>query len=182
MELGNGPVIIGHSWVTRLKATGFLPSKFSFIGQSGGTFASLANLIEPIPTHQENDYVFVILGGNDIANAWDLGEVNEIEKMCEDFVLMLRARFPFAKIILSQIEDRFDTETGEINVEHKRKGNKFNKWLNKFDAKDALFTLKGQNFFGLPYLYDKDGVHMNQSGNLKLANRIWNYYDNKLAG
>ena len=181
--LNSGPLVIGHSWVSRLRESELLSHNFNFIDKRGGTFIKLAKELESVPVGQTHiDYIFVMLGGNDLHDAWDMSEVNEVQSMCNDFVLMLRARFPAAKLIIAQLEDRFDPGTWELDEGFKRKGNKFNKWLNKFSNKEALFTLKGRNYFSLPVWRSLDGVHLNEAGMIKLAAQIQDYYDQRKAG
>ena len=184
-----GPVVIGHSWVTRLKVSGLLPSYFSFIDLPGGTFDRLATIIERFPTHQETDYVFLILGGNDVDDTWDLSEIDELYTKCENLVLLLRAVFPYAKLIIAQVEDRYKSRSlvGRrrvlaLDLDFKRKGNKYNKWLNKFSNKEGIFALKGRNFFSPSCWYEQDGVHLNHAGMVKLSTMLSGYYANKLAG
>ena len=126
--------------------------------------------------------MFVILGGNDCNSAWDTKEICSVQNSCKDFAVICRNAFPNAKLIFFQVEDRYDPTTWEINLDHKRKGNKFNKWLNKFEGKAALINLKGQLAFSTPYYYTLDKVHLNEVGNLKLAALIQQYYDCKKAG
>ena len=180
-EANAGPLVIGHSWVSRLRYSGLLPG-FSFVDLSGGTFRKLARVVESIPTHQNYDYVFMFLGGNDLDDAWDMSEIREVESMCHDFVLMLRARFPSAKLIIAQVEDRFNPNTWQIDLDFKRKSNKFNKWLNKFPNKEALFTLKGAKYFSKRVWFEPDGVHLNHAGNVKLASQIQAFYEEQRAG
>ena len=69
---------------------------------------------------------------------------------------------------MSQIEDRFaynHTNRPEaILVNFRAKSNNFNKWLNKYKGKDAVFILKGKKGFSEPSLY--------ANGNVKLAARL----------
>ena len=126
--------------------------------------------------------MFVILGGNDCNSAWDTKEICVVQNSCKDFAVICRNAFPNSKLIFFQVEDRLDPTTWEIDLDHKRKGNKFNKWLNKSEGKAALINLKGQLAFSKPYYYTLDGVHSNEVGNLKLATLIQQYYDCKKAG
>ena len=178
-----GPVIIGHSWATRLKNCDLLPN-FSFIDLPGGNLSKLTKIIGRIPTHQTNDYVFLLLGGNDIDDCWNHYEVKEFQDSYEEFIVLLRAVFPYAKIVCGQVEVRFITEGVQVteDIDFRRKGAKFNKWLNKLENKEGLIPIRGANFFSLPFWYEPDGVHLNHAGNVKLATIIRNQYDNRTAG
>ena len=147
-----GPVVVGHSWVSRLRADDVLPPNFSYIDVPGGNVNSLANVLSTIPTHQNNDYVFLILGGNDIADCWDLLEVKHFQDRFEEFIASLRAVFPYARLVTAQIEVRFLKRRGTLveDIDFRRRGAKFNKWLNTFQNKEGLLPIRGANFFSLP--------------------------------
>ena len=179
-----GPVVIGHSWVTRLKFCNVLPDYFSYIDLPGGKLNSLADVLVNLPTHQNNDYVFLLLGGNDLDDCWDHWEVRQLQEKYVDFVALLRTVFPYAKVITAQIEVRFRSVHGLLveDLDFRRKGAKFNKWLNTFDNKDKLLPIRGANFFSPVIWYRPDGVHLNEAGNIKLAGLIENQYVNRMAG
>ena len=175
-----GPVVVGHSWVSRLRADDVLPPNFSFIDVPGGNVNSLANVLSTIPTHQNNDYVFLILGGNDIADCWDLLEVKNFQARYEEFIVLLRAVFPYARLVTAQIEVRFLKRRGTLveDIDFRRRGAKFNKWLNTFQNKEGLLPIRGANFFSLPFWYAPDGVHLNHAGNIRLGTIIENNNNN----
>ena len=81
---------------------------------------------------------------------------------------------------MGQIEDRLSK--GRIDVDFKRKGNKFKKWLNKHPNKDGLLILKGTRMFSDTKMYSGDGVHLNIIGTDKLTRLILDYYNKKKAG
>ena len=180
-----GPVVIGHSWVSRLKFSGLLPSYFSFLDLPGGTFNKLAGIIKRLPTHQESDFVFLFLGGNDVDDCWELSEINDLYIKCEELVLLIRAVFPYARLIISQVEDRYkpnlENQVLELDQNFKSKGNKYNKWLNKFSNKEGIFTLKGMNFYSPSVWYAPDGIHLNHAGTAKLAADIEGLYCRSVA-
>ena len=175
---GSGPLIVGHSWVSKLKNSGLLPDFFSCITVNNGTFADIIGVIGSIPLYQEHDYVFVFLGSSEL----DLVTLTQIENSCQELATLLRIVFPHAKLIFSQIEERFEPLTGQINNLWKARSNSYNRWLNTFHNKDALFRLKGQGFFGLPFWYAPDGISLNQAGLVKLAALLKGYYTGRLAG
>ena len=172
---GRVPCLIGHSWVTKLKNSGELPLEFEYIDLPGGTFRTVGNKLARSKVVGNVGYVFVILGGNDLDNARDLAEVNQVKDDCIEFTNQVRLTFPDSKIIFCQIEERFHPITLTIREDFKRKGNKFNKWLNLFDNKDKIFCLRGKGNFSLPIWYARDGVHLNEAGNMKLAGQILDY-------
>ena len=178
----NGAVIVGHSWASRLRKSGLLDDGFSkFIDLPGGTFPRLTALLEKEEACQHKyDYVFVFLGGNDVDNAWGIGEVNRVMDDCNKFLDQLRVVFPSAKLVVSQIEERFLSQADEAD-EFRRKGNKFNKWLNKNPRKDKIFMLRGGQNFGIPIWYLDDGVHLNQGGMVKLAAQVSGYFEDRRA-
>ena len=172
-------VIVGHSWVARLKDLDLLPPGYRYLGCGGATFVSVAKLINALKPDPTVRAVFLFVGSNDIDSAMTTADVNDLYVDCEYLHRVVAIAFPKAKIVQSQIEDRFAFNHLEnpltIRNDFKRKSNKFNKWLLKQDTYDYLFTLKGKVNFTEPKLYARDGVHLNYDGNLKLADKIVNY-------
>ena len=175
------PFVVGHSWVSRLRDSEELSSVFKYIAKPGGNFNTLREKLENYPVCGEADYVYIILGGNDCDSARDTREICGVKDSCKKFADVCRAVFPNAKLIFFQVEDRYDPSSWEKIEDHKRKGNKFNKWLNTFDGKDGLFCIKGSAGFSSPLNYALDGVHLNEVGNFRLAARIQQHYDQKKA-
>ena len=181
-ENKSGAVVVGHSWVTRLRKSGLLDSGFvKFVDLPGGTFPRLTELLGKEEACQRFDYVFVFLGGNDLDNAWGLGEVCGVMKDCDTFLDQLRVVFPNAKFVVAQVEERFEKGTLEADLDFRRKSNKFNKWLNKSPKKDKIFHLRGGKNFGVPIWYLEDGVHLNQVGTLRLALQLNGYFEDRRA-
>ena len=180
----NRPVIIGHSWVTRLKNSNLLPDYYEFVDLPGGNLFNLVNKINLIPINQDNDYVFVFLGGNDIDNCASTKDVPDLFEHYQNFICLIRQVYPHARIVTAQVEDRFVVEEGklQINQDFKRKSNKFNKWLNALESKDGLLPIKGVNFLSGSCWYSWDGVHLNHAGEVKLAAILRDCYDNRMAG
>ena len=172
-------IVIGHSWVARLKECDLLPVGYRYIGYRGATFVSLAKQIKDLRPDPAIKAVFLFVGSNDIDSAMTTADVNDLYIDCEYLHRVVRIAFPRAKIIQSQIEDRFAFNHLEnpsaIKNDFKRKSNKFNKWLLKVYTYDFLFTLKGRLGFTDPKLYARDGVHLNYDGNVKLADKIANF-------
>lgn len=129
------PFVVGHSWVSRLRDSEVLPSVFKFVAKPGRTFPSVSRVLLGLSTHPEADYVFIILGGNDCNSAGDTVEICAVQDSCREFAIICRNAFPNDKLIFFQVEERYNPATWEIDLAYKRKGNKFNKWLNKFEGK-----------------------------------------------
>ena len=102
--------------------------------------------------------------------------MNAVQENCLLFKDQIRRVFPRAIIVQSQVEDRYLYDhyqhPWEVRYDFKRKSNKFNKWLLKHTAKNCLFILKGANGFSDPSLYDRAGIHLNEDGNKRLAEKI----------
>ena len=164
--------IVGHSWVTKLKNSRDVAANYEFLDQPGGTFRSLIERLQFFDRQRWVGYVFVFLGGNDIDNAADTLAVNKVKDECDTFCNLLRLKFPGAKIIFSQVEERFERGSLVPRDAYRRKANKFNKWLNAYGNKDSLFVLRGVHKFSQPVWYSFDGVHLNDAGVKKLAGSI----------
>ena len=182
-------LLLGHSWAKRLENSGYLPSHFFCVARPGATFKSFSNEIRSWQPDTDDDapkYVFVLLGGNDCSNARNLDEVEDIKFECMYFAQQCRRIYPGAKLILCGVEDRYLPQGWShewtIDLDHKRKGNKFNKWLNKFDNKDAMFALKGSDNFSAPLWYNPDGIHLSNVGCFRLASRLAEYFELRKAG
>ena len=171
-------LVIGHSWVARLpNYKKFLPYGGQFVGIGGATFRKAVFMLDtyariPDVQRQHPYLVVVVLGGNEISNATSHSEVDFLTAHCEDFCAEVRRRFPEAKIAVCQIEDRFDPSTRLVLADHKRFGNRFNNWLNKWKGKDALVTIKGKGVLSDPTVYCQDGVHLNRAGYVRFCSRL----------
>ena len=169
-------VVIGHSWVARLKGFDLLPSEFRYLGFGGATFPTLTQKVERLTPDPAVGVVFVFAGSNDVDHVGSTAEVNKIFDACKEFDGVVKVAFPNSRVIYAQIEDRYHFNHCEnpsaLREAFKRKSNKFNKWLNKVIAKDHIFVLKGANGFSNPQLYARDGVHLNFDGNMRLARKI----------
>ena len=172
-------VLVGHSWVRRLGDLYLLPPEFRCLGIGGATFSSLASRLEQQKPNPSTEAVFVFAGSNDLDNVATTEEVNSVFLDVQRFEGVLKTVFPNAKIVFSQVEDRYQfnhcEDPSALLDLFKRKSNKYNKWLNKWVKKNHLFTLKGANAFSDPSLYARDGVHLNYDGNVKLAKKIVNF-------
>ena len=173
-------LIVGHSWVRRLAEFYFEECEgFEFIGKGGATFSSIISEVErhfSNPRRPRPQRVFVFLGSNDLDAIPSTARVTEVTRDCQALCSVLRRLCPGAKLIFSQVEDRFYRNHCEdeeaLRQDFKAKSNKFNKWINKWKGKDHLFILKGRVGFSDPKLFSRDGVHLNFVGNKKLAQRI----------
>ena len=116
------------------------------------------------------------MGCNDLGNLESTADVYKVTSDCEALCGLLRQLSPGSKLVVAQVEDRYARNHLENNeavlVDFKAKSNKFNKWLNKYKGKDAIFVLKGKRGFSDPSRYGRDGVHLNYLGNVKLAERL----------
>ena len=167
--------IVGHSWATKLRISGEVAANYEFIDQPGGTFQSLSNKLRNRNEQRWVGYVFVFLGGNDIDNAADTLAVNKVKDECNKFCSLLRLKFPGAKIVYAQVEERLERGSLTPRDEYRRKANKFNKWLNVYGNKDSLLILRGLHKFSQPIWYAYDGVHLNEAGIKKLAGFIHDF-------
>ena len=125
------------------------------------------------------EVIFVFLGFKDIDNLVGTSEVHRVIADCKALCELLRQLSPGSKLVVAQIEDRFARNHLErqeaILINFRAKSNKYNKWLNKYSGKDAVFILKGKKGFTDPSLYCRDGVHLNFDGNVRLAARLTNF-------
>ena len=137
-------LVIGHSWVRRLKELDVCDDDFDFLCKGGAFYASMLNEVKCYfrsPSKVRPSFIFVFLGSNDLDNVPDVASVPSVENQCSLFCEVLRSFCPQAKIILAQVEDRYSFGHNEdkraILCRFKAKSNKFNKWLNKFNGKDG---------------------------------------------
>ena len=172
-------VVIGHSWVKRLQNLDLLPVDFILVGHGGATFTSLTESLDRLEPDVSVRRVFIFAGSNDIDSAKGTAGVNDVFETCLRFRECVTRKFPRATIIQAQVEDRFAVrrhcQSWQVRLDFKRKSNKFNKWLLKHSPKNCLFVLKGANGFSDPHLYDRQGIHLNREGNLRLVEKIMNF-------
>ena len=100
--------MVGHSWVSRLQSLDLLPPKFSYLGYGGASFSSLPVRIEHKPPNPSVEVVFVFAGSNDLDNVTTTLEVNSVFIDCQRSEEVLKTVFPRAKIVFSQVEDRYN--------------------------------------------------------------------------
>ena len=181
-------LIIGHSWVRRLAAyRSLLPNGADILGVGGATFRTAVPLLESYAARPEvKTYppflVIVVLGGNEISKASSCAEVDQLTIRCQEFCELVKERFPEAKIAVCQVEDRYQVLPRVVIHDHKRFGNRFNTWLNRWRGKDALVTIKGARVLSDPDMYMVDGVHLNAEGYDRFCQRlthvIWKLWQN----
>ena len=119
-----------------------------FLGVGGATFRSAVPLLESYAARQEvqNNHPFLvidILGGNEISVSTTCTEVDKLTNNCQEFCALIKERFPDTKLAVCQVEDRYQVLPRAVIYDHKRLGNRFNTWLNRWKGKDALVTVKG---------------------------------------
>ena len=171
-------LIIGHSWVRRLSAyRGLLPNGATILGVGGATFSSAIPLLESYAARPEvidnhPFLVIVVLGGNEIAASKSCADADQVTIKCQKFCTLVKERFPNTRLAVCQVEDRFHLGSREIIFDHKRFGNRYNTWLNKWPGKDALVTIKGTRVLTNPKVYLVDGVHLNDDGYNLFCQRI----------
>ena len=181
-------LVIGHSWVRRLADyRRLLPNGADILGVGGATFRSAVPLLESYAARPEVKtnhpfLVIVVLGGNEISNATSCAAVDRITIYCQEFCALIRERFPNTKIAVCQVEDRYQVLPRVIIHDHKRFGNRFNTWLNRWKGKDTLVTIKGARVLSNPDMYMVDGVHLNAGGYdlfcQRLTHVIWKLWQN----
>ena len=117
------------------------------------------------------DCIVTLLGGNDLSY-YD----NKII-LDNAFTLFrcLRDTFSTAKLIVSQIENRFYSMNNRFidPLEYKLRSAALNKEFNR--RKGDLFCLllvRGKSNLDNPNLFRSDGVHLNHAGKVKLSTRI----------
>ena len=171
-------LILGHSYVRDLSLS---PELFEynvkFVGIPGATFATFLNDPSTFNCWVENgllitpDCIVVLLGGNDLSY-YD----NKII-LDNAFTLFrcLRDTFSTAKLIVSQIENRFYSMNNRFidPLEYKLRSAALNKEFNR--RKGDLFCLllvRGKSNLDNPNLFRSDGVHLNHAGKVKLSTRI----------
>ena len=171
-------LVIGHSWVRRLAAyRNLLPNGATVLGVGGATFRSAVPLLESYAARPEvrNNHSFlviVVLGGNEISVSTTCPEVDLLTNKCQEFCALVRERFPDTKIAVCQVEDRYQVLPRTLIHDHKRLGNRFNPWLNRWKGKDALVTIKGAKVLSDPDVYRVDGVHLNDEGYHRFCQRL----------
>ena len=69
-------VIVGHSWVTRLRDLWLLPKGFEYLGYGGATFSSLTARLEREQPNPSVQVVFVFVESNDLDNVASTADVN----------------------------------------------------------------------------------------------------------
>ena len=172
-------LVIGHSWVRRLAELYICEDDFVLLGRGGATFRSIEDDVRKFFRELKGrrpEVIFVFLGSNDLDRLEGTAEVYKVTADCEALCGLLRQLSPGSKLVISQVEDRYarnHLENSEaVLSDFRAKSNKFNKWLNKYKGKDAVFILKGRKGFSDPSLYGRDGVHLNYEGNMKFAQRL----------
>ena len=169
-------LVIGHSWVRRLSDLAICGDDFVLWGQGGATFSSFIPQVRGYfarPGRRVPEQVFVFLGSNDIDKVRGTAEVWKVVDDCKAFCKVLRECCPGARLVFSQVEDRYAKnhleDSRAILRDFKAKSNKFNKWLNKWEGRDDILLIKGKGRLSVPSLYARDGVHLNYAGNERLA-------------
>ena len=171
-------LIVGHSWVRRLQPfRNLLPNGAVLLGVGGATFRSaiplLHSFVERPETATDPPFaVFVLLGGNEIHRARTYADADAVIQGCIDFCKCIRDLLPGVLIAVSQVEDRYHVGPGDIVDDHRRLGNRYNTWLNKWQRKDGLVTIKGSRVLSCPEVFLVDGVHLNELGNSRLCQRL----------
>ena len=173
-------LLVGHSWVRRLRDLSICPEEYEFVCKGGATFASISDDVERyfnrLGSRPKPKIIFVFLGSNDLDNLSGTAEVFQVTESCSALCSLLRQVSPGSKLVFAQVEDRFTQNHLEDNDAmlsgFKAKSNKFNKWLNKWQGKDGVFIMKGRRGFSDASLYARDGIHLNFDGNVKLAERL----------
>ena len=169
---------------------GLLTNGASILGIGGATFRSSIPLLESYATRPEVKEnppfgVIVVLGGDEISKAKSGADVDQVAVSCQEFCLLVRQHFPNTLIALYQVEDRYEVGPGAINLHHKRLGSRYNYWLNKWDGKDVLVTIKGARVLSDASVYLVDGVHLNDEGYARFAQRlmhvIWKLWQRRAA-
>ena len=108
----------------------------------------------------------------EISQARSGSDIDKVAVSCQEFCLLVWQHFPNTLIALCQLEDRYEVGPGAINLLHKRLGNRYNYWLNKWDGKDVLVTIKGKKVLSDVSVYLVDGVHLNDEGYTRFAQRL----------
>ena len=71
-------IVIGHSWVKRLKAFDLLPPEFSFMGYGGATFPNLSSKLDKLEPDDGVRAVFIFAGSNDLDKVTGTAGVNVV--------------------------------------------------------------------------------------------------------
>ena len=183
--------IVGHSYVTALERSPYVPDNFvsrgrnvavSFEAQPGATFDTFFGAhgarhmmnIEAIDPH----YIVVILGGNDIGSPEDT-EITKT-KMAE-FYHRLKYHAPRALVVATQIELReyqpnnpWGAPTGDG---YHTKRTIMNNFLRDLSDKDFMMLIGGPNNLDDLNLYRPDQVHLRDEHVPMLWARIENTID-----
>ena len=116
------------------------PPEFSYLGYGGASFSLLAIRLERRQPNPSVEVVFVFAGSNDLDNVATTAEVNSVFIDCQRFEEGLKTIFPRAKIVFSQVEDRYNFNHCEnpsaLDDSLKRKSNKFKKTAKQVDQKE----------------------------------------------
>ena len=182
-------LLIGHSWVRRLQAyKSLLPNGAELLGIGGATFKSAIPLLvsyssRPETIREPPFAVYILLGGNEISRARSLADVDSVTRDCESFCNRVRELLPGALVVVCQVEDRYSVGPGEMLDNHRRFGNRFNNWANRWRGKDGLVTIKGGRVLSCPEVFLVDGVHLNELGYNRLCERltlsVWKMWGSK---
>ena len=140
-------------------------------------FRSAVSLLESYAVRPEvqNNHPFLIiavLGGNENSVSTTCAEVDQLTNNCQEFCALIKERFPDTKLAVCQVEDRYQFLPRVVNYHHKRIGNRFNTWLNRYKGKDALVTIKGAKVLSDPKAYMVDGVQLNDEGYNRFCQRL----------
>ena len=134
-------LVIGHSWVRRLAAyRNLLPNGATVLGVGGAMFQSAVPLLESFAARPEvrNNHPFlviVVLGVNEISVSTTCAEVDLLTNTCQEFCALVKEHFPDTKIAVCQVEDCYQVLPRIVIYDHKRLGNRFNTWLNRWKVR-----------------------------------------------
>ena len=165
-------LIVGHSYVNKIENLnsywGFKDKyNLSFFGISGAKVSdfnnnlSLDNKIRSI----KPQIIVLVVGGNDISNYWDWPSIKE---NYGNLVERLNFISPYSHILLTQIEERYLTNTNRFGTptigNYKKYRSTFNQFIRRLSNKKHYLHLVVLAGHFPEELYSGDKVHLNNNG------------------
>ena len=173
----------GHSYIkylwfesrkTRMTIPEGVTFDIDYVGLPGATFKTFLDNPDYL-TELERlrpDYLFVILGGNDLKSGMD---VQDLYNDCKRMYGLLREKLPQSFIIAAEIENRFNLPGNRHNAptgdEFASLRRRFNRFLCRLKSKDCVLRVQAPNQMEEERYYT-DGVHLNSEGLYKYLNLI----------
>lgn len=159
---------IGHSWFRRTFNNYYKVKTPPIFQNFNNEFVHVSTyqdaIVQEFQTATPPSIVFIHLGSNDLGSTIPYDETKTNALTVTSY---LQNKFPFAKFVISQIEERHYLDTVD-NLEYKRRSTAFNDWqkrqLRQQRLADKILLIRGVDRLSDCNLYNKDGIHLTDDG------------------